>query len=171
MKCDIKTGRVVEPVSSTELFPTTGNGVVGEVFFDSKSTSTVSRVFRVSVNEALILTAFNLSGEHIDNGPDKWQTCEAVEVYKVSPIVHELPRGDSCCGQYGEPDNSVIREEVKAQTDCCAWRLICGSPMAVIALPGYYRLKLTDEAMVGRVYVEGERVAGVPIPNNLIFGG
>ena len=171
MTCEIKTGKVVTPAVQGALYPTVGNDTVGFVLFDQFSTSQESRVFRVDPDKSLVLTAYNLSGEPIVTSPEEFAFCPSVDVYKVSPIVHKMPKGDSCSGGIGEPATTVIREEVKAQTDCVAWRLLCGSPMAVIALPGYYRLKLSHEEIVGQVYVEAEWIPRETIPQSLIFGG
>ncbi|ETD67431.1 hypothetical protein V757_11440 [Pelistega indica] len=170
-KCEIKTGRVVTTTTDTALAPQAGNGTVGFVLFDSKSTSQWSDVFRVDASESLLLSAYGLSGQIVDNGPDKWQTCESVEVYRFSPIVLSMPQGDACCGPDGVPDYSLIREQVKASTRCDSWELVCSSPFGIIALPGYYRLKLSHEHMIGQIYVEGERMKAVPLPERFIFGG
>lgn len=171
MTCEIKTGRVVPQVTTESLYPTVGNDTVGFVLFDQMSTSAESRVFRVGAKESLVITAFGLSGEPIVTSDTELAFCPSVDVYRVSPVIHKMPQGEACAGPIGEPATTVIREEVKAQIDCTPWRLVCGSPMAVIALPGYYRLKLSHEELVGQVYVEAERIEQVSIPPSLIFGG
>lgn len=172
-KCEIKTGKVIaEKKASTTLPPSKGDGAVGIVVFDSKSVSQWSDVFRVHSGESVIVSAYGLSSEAIDEGPNRFMGCESVAVYRLSPIVHKIPNGDACAGAevMAEP-LPMIRQQVKGATRCDGWELVCGSPIGVIALPGYYRLRLSHEHMIGQVYVERESIRAVPIPNSLIFGG
>lgn len=172
-KCAITTGRrvIVEPANAG-VGTTRGDGAVGYVMFDAKSTSRWSDVFRVMPGESMIISAYGLSGEPVDEGPDKWMRHELVAVYRISPIVHKLASGDACCGPDLTTENlPLIREQAKGFTRCDGWELLCTSPFGVIALPGYYRLHLSHEHMIGQVYVEREPIGAIPIPASLVFGG
>lgn len=167
--CTITTGRVITAAQGAGDTARTDYSI-GRVLFDQKSTSEVSDVFRVDAGTYRVITAYNLSGEPVDEGPDEWMRCESVDIAKISPIVHAMPQGGPCDAMPAV-DPRVIREEVIARTNCEAWRLICGHPIAIIAVPGYYRAKLSHPHMVGKVYVELETVVGNIIPAAVVFGG
>lgn len=171
-KCEIKTGKVVATKKTSDALAAKGDGAVGIVMFDSKTTSQWSDVFRVHQGESVILSAYGLTGEPVDEGPNNYKSCESVQVYRISPIVHGIQTGDACSGSDNQKvPTSLIREQVKGSTRCDSWELVCGSPIGVLTLPGYYRLKLSHEHLVGQVYVERESIKAVPIPNSLLFGG
>lgn len=157
MLSPIRTGRAVGVSGSSSSQPTADDSV-GIVFFGVLSQSKESAVFRIAQGQGILFTAY-----HLAQGDE-------VEIYKISPIVQDMPSGGACTGAQLIHDTGIIRAEVPASRNNSLWKLTTVTPIGTLSVPGYYRLKLNNESAVGQVIVEGEVLNGAPYPQYMDFG-
>jgi hypothetical protein len=128
-----------------------------DILFDGKSTDVHSQNFAIAPGEALVLSAFGLH-------PPEQATVE-----KLRYAAAQMPQGTGCEGAICQPSTQTATEDV---THCGVWSLHACQNIAVLTVPGLYRLRLTESA-VGTAYIDKtllttEQVKS--IPTELFFG-
>ncbi|ETD67432.1 hypothetical protein V757_11445 [Pelistega indica] len=112
--------------------------------FDTKSTSPVSDVFVLGEGEVALLQAFNLANS------------QRAVVQRVRFTDGYVPSGNACKETMCIPPSKIAL--VEDITQCGVWALNPCQNVALLAIPGVYRLALDDGE------AEKEVAPGVPIP-------
>jgi hypothetical protein len=157
MKCRVSTGQYVDDVTlgGVNDCGLAEAPVDPNVLFDPKSTSIYSRSFNVSPNEIVVLSACSTCGG-----------CVQVERLMITkPNIPVDSEGSCGC------DLPTAWPETICSTDQCGWTLCDCAETRIIAVPGTYRLRVTEE-MLGCVTVTMERIprGNTPVPNGMVFG-
>jgi hypothetical protein len=128
------------------------------ILFDARSASLTSPTFFVRPGSGVVLSAFGLM-----------ETQQAV-VEKVRYEDGIMPQGGAC-EDLEPPATAVMQAE--DVTQCGVWSLTACQNLAVVTVPGAYRLNLNDPAAMGIVYIEAIGIgadAAALVPHGLFFG-
>lgn len=144
--------------------------------FGAKSTSDTSRAFSIGKGEAVLISAFGLIKQ------------QRAVIQKVRFKDGIVPSGSACGGEFNIDDAKILA--VEDVTQCGVWAINPCQNLAVLSVPGVYRLKLDDgvasgesapgmpvpvapSTAVGHVIIEAERMSAneaANIPQHLFFG-
>lgn len=111
--------------------------------FNTKSASPISGVFVLHPGEVVVLSAFNLTGQ------------QRAVIQKVRFVESFIPSGSACADVIDVPKAKI--STVEDVTQCGVWALNPCQNLAVLSVPGAYRLVLDDG------YAVGETQVGEPI--------
>ncbi|RQH06634.1 hypothetical protein [Paraburkholderia dinghuensis] len=128
------------------------------ILFDARSVSLASPIFFVRPGTGVMLSAFGLM-----------ESQQAV-IEKVRYEDSIMPQGGAC--EDLEPPMAVVMQ-AEDVTQGGVWQLNACQNLAVLTVPGSYRLNLNDEAALGLVYIEAiglDGQAAALIPPSLFFG-
>lgn len=111
--------------------------------FNTRSSSPISGVLVVHPGEVVVLSAYNLSG------------LQRAVVQKVKFVDSYIPSGSACGDVLDVPTTKIAA--VEDVTQCGVWALNPCQNVAVLSIPGAYRLVMDDG------YAVGDAVEGAPI--------
>ncbi|HDW3986216.1 TPA: hypothetical protein RMT71_003212 [Escherichia coli] len=145
-----------------------------DTLFDDSSTSAYSRAFTVSPGGIAVLSAWGFSAyvTAISDAMPKNMPQLAV-IQKMAFDKGIYPNGSACGNDDGlisEPKYSYVEDVTK----CGLWALSACNNIAVLSLPGTYRLQLNDDAAVGTVFISLTRYSCQElghIPESMYLGG
>jgi hypothetical protein len=170
MDCQVSTGTLTcEPAYGGQgggpSGPSCDSRYRNDVVFDVHSASAWSGVFVVDPGAVLVVSAFELAGG-------------TMTVYKVALAAGDMPQGFSCPGICDGPAGSIppgalfptITYQKPVVTSGVPWVMSDTDDTKFITAPGAYRFALSDDSMVGEVYVEARLVRGGGLPAAMIFG-
>lgn len=122
--------------------------------FDEKSVSAESPLFYVVPGWFGILTGFGFTSGTVAVDDDLPKTAQKACVKLVS-LDYELGKLETPCGVFPEIPKAVLLgiREAPAVSGGRAWSLSACDTIALIDVPGTYRLTLNDQAAVGTVTV------------------
>lgn len=129
-----------------------------KVLYDATSTSRVSPVFYVWPGYVALISLFGMKNAFTVADGDLYNT-SCIVVQKVTVSGAALPQINDSCGKdlneviAGIPRGVVDRFEDVMQ-GCTAWGINPCNNYALITVPGFYQLKVADEAQLGEFYVE-----------------
>lgn len=152
-----------------------------EFLFGENSTSIRSQLIMIPINKCMVLKAFGLTS--IEGAPAKDDTLkprvkQMVTVLQsaVDPNIDSVRKLEQECGC----SNDVVRLPVDivpivetCVRQCGAWVLHENQNVGIIAVPGYYRLIMSDESMPGHIIVTAtmlDREYCANLPRDLFFG-
>jgi hypothetical protein len=141
--------------------------------FDESSTSLESPMFYVDPGWFGVLTAFGFSPVPVSVDADSAKTTQRACV-KVVHFDYEIDRGDAPCGVLRDLPRAVVTamRETLAVTRGRVWQLSACDTVALIDVPGVYRLTLNDPTAVGTVAIilRAMTADDVPRQSALFFG-
>jgi hypothetical protein len=133
------------------------------ILFDSRSASVTSPTFMVRPAKGVVLSAFGLV-QMLDGTP------QIAVVEKVRYEDGIMPQGGACEDLEPPPAMVLQAEDV---TQCGVWGLTACQNLALLTVPGSYRLNLNDVSAIGTVYIEAVEIdaqAAALVPNDLFLG-
>jgi len=149
-----------------------------KVLYDANSTDRVSPVFYVWPGYASLISLFGMKNA-FTNSAGKLYNTSCIVVQKVTVAGAALPQVQDSCGKdlsaviAGIPRGVVDRFEDVTQGCDSVWGINPCNNYAVITIPGFYQLKVADEAQLGEFYVEQITVPvsdAIMYPSGLILG-
>jgi hypothetical protein len=149
-----------------------------KVLFDQNSTSRVSPVFSVWPGYVSLISLFGMKNAFTKQDGALYNTA-CIVVQKVTVAGAALPQVQDSCGKdlnaviAGIPRGVVDRFEDVMQDCGNAWVINPCNNYAIITIPGFYQLKVADEAQLGEFYVEQITVKAehaIMYPSGLILG-
>lgn len=152
-----------------------------DYIFNSKSIARTSDIYSVDQGHGLLLKAWGLGIDTPDSTggkvkPDKAQSIiiMSVAIDQQDVVAYNKLRQEKngYDGLFKVPqDFKPLAETCVMQ--CGAWNLNRFQNVGVITTPGFYRLVMSSETMVGKVIVSGTNLEGrslFNIPTDLFFG-
>lgn len=142
--------------------------------WDSENITQDSSIFEVKAGKALVLFAVGLLNDKaVATG--EFRGPQAVCVSKILYDVVENTRSVKaeptsfcdCNFIHGSSQNVLSSVESLVNTNGCPWQLTPCNNIAVIALPGFYRLHLNDETAIGKAQVYAEQYDLYDLPANI----
>jgi hypothetical protein len=147
--------------------------VVPLALFDENSASVMSDLFYVNSGWTGILRAYGFHGLHqeVETGYPRALTMACVNQVQMADFTK---RYEAPCGVFIPADMVDIRivNEGPVVTDGCNWAVSACHTLALIDIPGVYRLVLNNPSALGSVFVYLQaRVSGSMSRASALFFG
>ena len=153
-----------------------GNGAPFALF-DEQSASVFSPAFYVAPGKAALFQAFGFETVSREVEPGRaWarpQVCLRQILYQAPDVLPDLWLVDQVLGVYREGLKGLVMAEGQVITHGCAWTLSACDTIALLDIPGSYRLELNDPGSVGqaRVYMRALAPEAVPRRSARLYWG
>ena len=153
-----------------------GNGAAFALF-DEQSGSLYSPAFYVAPGKAALFQAFGFSSLKREVEPGQaWakpRVCLRQILYQAPDALPDLWLVDQVLGVFREGLKGQVMAEGPVVTRGCPWSLSACDTMALLDIPGSYRLELNDPESLGeaRVYMRALEPEAVPRRSARLYWG
>ena len=137
-----------------------------ETLFNGQSGDIYSKAFMVWPNEHIVISAWGIKQRKVNLDPGEPKSNPQLIILQQMAFEAGLYPHGSACGNTSIVGN-IKYDYVEDVTGCGLYALSACYNKVVLSIPGTYRFRLNDTAMVGEVFVAmsvftGEEISYIP---------